>query len=114
MQIHLIRYSARTEAGVEHGIAEVPSDRRRPSWAEAAEAIPGYVTGEYLGLAPTFTLRYMKQGAEVRRTLPRSGVERVGAVVMRVADRRPESVTDIAVLDESGADVTFNFACFAA
>lgn len=48
MTVHLIRYSASTPHGTETGIARVPSERARPSWAECHRVIPGYITGEYL------------------------------------------------------------------
>ncbi|MER8103874.1 hypothetical protein [Kitasatospora sp. NPDC094016] len=54
MRIHLIAYLARTSDGVEQGVARVPSDRSRPSWHECADAVPGYLIGQYLGLAPEF------------------------------------------------------------
>lgn len=44
----MIRYTARGVCGTETGIARVPSERPRPSWAECARMIPGYITGEYL------------------------------------------------------------------
>lgn len=108
--LHLVAYTARVDLDTIQGVAEVLSDRSRPSWRECAEQIPGYFTGSYLGLAPTFTLRYRTAEGVKERSLTRPGVERVGAVVMRLADR--DQATDIEVLDADGADVTFNFACF--
>lgn len=61
---------------------------------------------------PAYTLRYTRNGEPVtRRGLTAAGVETVGAVVMRVASRRGD-ITEIAVLNEAGVDVTFDFACF--
>lgn len=108
--LHLVAYTARVELDIAQGVAEVLSDRRRPSWRECAEQIPGFFTGSYLGLAPKFTLRYRTSAGVNERSLTRPGVERVGAVVMRLADR--DEATEIEVLDEAGLDVTFNFACF--
>lgn len=57
-----------------------------------------------------YTLTYTcKTGIHVR-TLPARGIERVGSVVARCAERG--ETWDIAVTDKDGADVTFDFACF--
>lgn len=94
------------------GVATVATDRPRPSWSECSEQIPGFITGRDLGPAPTYTLRYTNDAQPVIRTqLDAQAVERIGGVVMRVADRRGD-ISDIAVLDAEGGDVTFNFACF--
>lgn len=60
---------------------------------------------------PVFTLRYRNAGGVRERVLTAAGVERVGRVVMRLADR--DMATDIEVFDEDGNDRTFEFACFA-
>lgn len=113
MRTHLIHYLARTATGTEQGIARVLSDRQRPSWRDCAEHIPGFVTGlAYLGLEPQYTLKYATAHGPKEKLLGSSGVQRVGTVVMRLADR--DQVWDIEVFDENGNDVTFNFACFAA
>ncbi|MFJ9447155.1 hypothetical protein ACIRRH_35695 [Kitasatospora sp. NPDC101235] len=52
MRIHLVAYLARTRDGAEHGVARVPSERGRPSWHECAAVVPGYLIGQYLGVAP--------------------------------------------------------------
>ncbi|MET8704359.1 hypothetical protein ABZW10_36720 [Kitasatospora sp. NPDC004723] len=52
MRTHLIAYLARTGAGVEQGVARVPSQRGRPSWHECAAVVPGYLIGQYLGPDP--------------------------------------------------------------
>jgi hypothetical protein len=94
------------------GVATVATDRTRPSWSECREQISGYITGRDLGPAPTYTLRYTKAGrVVVRANLTAEAVERVGGVVTRVADRMND-VENLAVLNASGADVTFDFACF--
>jgi hypothetical protein len=111
MRVHLVAYTAHTLTGPEHGVAQVRSDRNRPSWRECADAIPGYFTGKYLGLAPTYKLRYVTESGRRERELTASGIERVGAVVMRMADR--DAAWDIEVLDANGGDVTFDFTCFA-
>jgi len=59
---------------------------------------------------PVFTLRYRTSEGVKERVLTAAGVERVGRVVMRLADR--DAATDIEVLDEGGVDQTFGFACF--
>ena len=107
---HVIAYTAHTITGSEQGIAQVFSTRNRPSWAECAEQIPGYFTGRYLGPATQYTLKYRTSEGPRERVLDAAGIERVGAVVMRLADR--DMATDIEVFDETGADVTFDFACF--
>jgi hypothetical protein len=109
MNTHSIAY--RTNDGTT-GIAHVHTDRSRPSWAECAEQIPGYVTGRDLGPAPLYTLRYRNERGMVERTLPFPRIQRVGAVVMRLADR--ERAWDVEVLDADGYDVTFNFPVFCA
>jgi len=45
--IHIIAYTARDGSGV----AQVHTSRTRPTWAECAAAVPGFVTGSYLGVA---------------------------------------------------------------
>ncbi|MGS2615141.1 hypothetical protein ACVCAH_11540 [Micromonospora sp. LZ34] len=103
----LIAYTARTADGVTTGIATVLTDRTRPTWSECSEQIPGYVTGRDLGTPPMYTLRYSTPGGAMVRQLDAVGVERIGKVVARAG-----SVSDIAVLDADGGDVTFNFECF--
>ncbi|MGW6638521.1 hypothetical protein [Streptomyces cyaneofuscatus] len=58
----------------------------------------------------TFTLSYEKEEGIVTRTLPAAGIERVGSVVARLAER--ETVWNVAVFDKDGEDVTFEFRCF--
>ncbi|MEU9044551.1 MULTISPECIES: hypothetical protein [unclassified Kitasatospora] len=54
MRIHLVAYLARTSDGdgAEQSVARVPSGRARPSWHECADVVPGFLIGQYLGLAP--------------------------------------------------------------
>lgn len=103
MNRRLIAYTAATSTG----IAAITTDRNRPSWAECRQQIPGFITGTDLGPAAEFALRYTGPSGTVTRMLDAAGVERVGTVVMRV-----KNISDIAVLDEAGGDVTFDFACF--
>ncbi|MBM0237124.1 hypothetical protein JNW88_08160 [Micromonospora sp. ATA32] len=103
----LIAYTARTDSGTTTGIATVLTGRTRPTWAECAEQIPGYITGQDMGAPTLYTLRYRTAAGQVERQLDAVGVERIGRVVMRV-----RSASDIAVLDAAGGDVTFDFACF--
>lgn len=107
MNRRLIAFTARTDAGTTNGIATVVTDRTRPSWSECAAQIPGYVTGRDLGTPPTYTLRYDTPNGRITRQLDAAGVEKIGKVVMRA-----RSVSDIAVIDANGGDITFNFACF--
>ncbi|MEV6985014.1 hypothetical protein AB0M95_27665 [Sphaerisporangium sp. NPDC051017] len=63
----------------------------------------------------TFTLSYETRTralevVKVVRHLPAEGVELVGKVAGKAADRG--LVWNIQVLDGTGADVTFDFACF--
>lgn len=111
MNICLIAYSARSaDDTTQLGVARVITERTRPSWSECASQIPGFVTGSDLGPAPIYTLRYNTPIGAVEKQLDHSGVERIGTVVMRVANRG--KATNIAVLDATGQDVTFDFACF--
>ncbi|MFB7672912.1 hypothetical protein ACFC26_16040 [Kitasatospora purpeofusca] len=112
MRIHLVAYT--TTAGSK-GVARVPSDRSRPSWAEVAKAIPGYRTGTYLGLAPEsaavpmFTLRYERDGiGKFVKKGTAQAIESLGAALMQ-----QETVFNVEVRNEDGIDVTFDFACFA-
>ncbi|AZM51838.1 hypothetical protein DMA15_03910 [Streptomyces sp. WAC 01529] len=57
-----------------------------------------------------FTLSYGTVNGTIVRTLPASGIERVGALAARGAERG--IVWDIEVTDKNGVDVTFDFACF--
>lgn len=62
-------------------------------------------------LAPTYTLAYdTDRGCQKRTELRARQVETIGRVVASLADRG--EAWDIAVLDESGQDVTDEFACF--
>ncbi|WP_406016805.1 WhiB family transcriptional regulator (plasmid) [Streptomyces sp. NBC_00984] len=55
-----------------------------------------------------FTLAYtMDAGPATKPGLPREAVERIGAMVMRIADQG--RAWDIAVYNAAGADVTFDF-----
>ncbi|MGH3375965.1 MAG: hypothetical protein ACRDP6_14600 [Actinoallomurus sp.] len=105
---HLIAYRANDGTS---GVAEILTDRSRPSWAECAEQIPGYVTGRDLGPAPLFTLRYATACGPSERSLTFAGIQRVGGLVMRLADR--DEAWGIEVLADGG-DVTFNFPVFCA
>ncbi|RKR92715.1 hypothetical protein BDK92_7193 [Micromonospora pisi] len=111
----LIAYSARSTDGpiadIVQGIATVITTHTRPTWSECAEQIPGYVTGTDLGPAIEYTLRYTHCGQDVVRVLDAAGVERIGKVVM-ASNARTGNITNIAVLDADGGDVTFDFACF--
>ena len=111
MNRRMIAYTARTGADMTTGIATVITDQIRPRWSECAEQIPGYVTGSDLGPAPLYTLRYDIDGQTVTRKLAAAGVERIGTVVVRLADRKG-NIANIEVLDANGADATFDFACF--
>lgn len=68
-------------------------------------------TGQFVA---TYTLRYTTEryGIEtvIQRTLPATGIERIGVVVMRGAERG--TCWNIEVFDKDGNDVTFDFACF--
>jgi hypothetical protein len=70
-----------------------------------------FTTGRFV---PTYTLRYAteRHGIEtaIERTIPASGIERIGAVTARCADRG--TVWNVEVIDKDGHDVTFDFACF--
>lgn len=64
-----------------------------------------------VALAPLFTMVYgTEDGMQRRQPCPARAIETVGRVVMRMADR--EAAWNIQVFDASGADVTFDFACF--
>ncbi|UNZ20640.1 hypothetical protein [Streptomyces sp. 891-h] len=108
MAIHLIAYAANSE----QRIARVLSPRTRPSWSEVREQYPDFRgSGTYLGVEPQYTLTYTTPGGPATKTASGSkGVETIGALLVRAADRG--EAWGIQVLDEGGADVTFNFACF--
>ncbi|WP_329214871.1 hypothetical protein OG352_05400 [Streptomyces sp. NBC_01485] len=57
-----------------------------------------------------YTLTYAAPSGTHVRTLPARGIETVGRVISRCADRH--EVWDIAVTDKDGNDVTFDFLCF--
>lgn len=59
---------------------------------------------------PMFTLTYRTCHGPNERVQTADGIERIGALVMRLADR--DLATDIEVRDENGTEVTFNFRCF--
>lgn len=61
---------------------------------------------------PLFTLRYTRYGSPVQRLLPAAKVEVCGRVIIRIADRNEDAISDIEVLNPDGEDVTFDFACF--
>ncbi|REF00377.1 hypothetical protein [Thermomonospora umbrina] len=104
---HLVAYGTATG---ETGVAHVLTDRTRPSWQECHEQIPGYRTGIDLGPAPTYTLRYDTEHGTQSRELTRPGIETVGRLVVRQADK--DKVWNIAVLDANGGDITFDFPVF--
>lgn len=107
---HLIWYTANTADGPVQGVARVGTDHASPSWSECAEDIPGFACGEDLGIEPQYTLTYDTPTGPRAKRLGSGGVEHVGSVLMRCADR--DEVWDIKVSDDTGHDVTFNFAVF--
>ncbi|NUP46134.1 MAG: hypothetical protein HOW97_02290 [Catenulispora sp.] len=107
---HMVAYTARNGINTEQGVARVLTDRNRPSWQDCHAQIPGYVTGKYLGPTTSYTLRYTTETGEQVKAMDASLLNRIGPVVARAADRG--EAWDIAVTDVSGADVTFDFACF--
>lgn len=110
MTAHMVAYTARTNLGTVQGVARVLTDRKRPSWRDCGEQIPGYVTGKYLGPATSYTLRYTTTDGEQVKTVDAATLAKFGSVVARCADRG--EAWDIAVLDTAGNDVTFGFPCF--
>lgn len=113
LHVHLVAYTAHTADGITQGIASVLTEHWRPSWQECGEQIPGYLCDEELDPAPEYTLRYTTdRGTSEKPALDFVGVQRVGTLVMRFADRG--KAWDIAVLDDNGHDVTFNFPVFCA
>lgn len=81
--------------------------------------IVGGDRGEYVQLTPygrewtpvpVFTLRYRTSNGPETRVRAATGIEVIGKVLMRLADR--DMATDIEVHDEAGQEVTFDFACF--
>jgi hypothetical protein len=44
----IIYYTARANGVTTNGVAIVPTTRTRPSWADCARAIPGFITGEVI------------------------------------------------------------------
>ncbi|MGW4889618.1 hypothetical protein [Streptomyces murinus] len=64
-------------------------------------------TGQFVKV---FTLTYTSEIGPQTRTLTARGIETVGRIINRLADRG--EVWDIAVTDKDGRDVTFDFHCF--
>ncbi|WP_031189791.1 MULTISPECIES: hypothetical protein [Streptomyces] len=112
MAVHLIAYTAQTATGPEARIGRVLSPRTRPSWKDCHEQLDGFLGGgTHLGLEPQYTLTWTAPDGTHAKTLSgTSSVEKVGTVVSRAADRG--EVWGIAIHDEGGHDVTFNFTCF--
>ncbi|MFF4409849.1 hypothetical protein [Streptomyces sp. NPDC001404] len=80
--------------------------KNMPALVDALAIRPAVVAS-----AREFTLRYTTADGRQVRVLPRRGVETVGRLLMKLADR--DEVWDIEVLDGDGGDVTFGFSCFA-
>lgn len=104
--IHLVQYTTSTTAG----IARIGTDHSTPSREELTAEIPGYLTGYDLGIEPKYTIRYENRGGAVVKRVGAAGVVRVGAVLMRCADRG--TVWNLSCYDEVGSEVTFDFAVF--
>ena len=66
-----------------------------------------YHTGRFV---KTFKLSYETDEGTFVHTLPAGGIERIGTLAARGADR--DEVWNIEVTDKDGVDVTFDFACF--
>lgn len=107
---HLIAYTANTPEGAVQGIARVRTHRSSPSWQDCHSAIPNFFTGAHLGIEPQYTLRHENKTGIIERTLPASGIERIGQLLNRAADRG--EAWNIEVLNAAGRDVTADFACF--
>jgi hypothetical protein len=107
---HMIAYTARNGSDTEQGVARVLTDRKRPSWQDCYQQIPGYFTGEYLGPTTSYTLRYTTEAGEQVKAVDAALLTKIGPLVARCADRG--EAWDIAVADAGGNDVTFEFACF--
>ncbi|WP_405676814.1 hypothetical protein OG292_19430 [Streptomyces sp. NBC_01511] len=110
--IHLVAFTAETATGTQIGVGRVGTDYDTPTREEREESIPGFITGTDLGREPTYTLRYENSDGPVEKQVGSAGVERVGGVLMRCADRG--TVWNIECFDELGEEVTFNFAVFCA
>jgi hypothetical protein len=63
-------------------------------------------------IKPTYTLTYTTELGTTTKQLSREDIEARGANLLRLADKGLIEPWNIAVLDESGTDVTFEFACF--
>ncbi|MEU3903344.1 hypothetical protein AB0F20_05945 [Streptomyces goshikiensis] len=108
--IHLVQYTALVNGSTETGIARVVTDFDTATPEECAEVIPGFITGSDLGQEPQYVLRYEKESGTIEKRLGAAGVERVGQVLMRCADRG--TVWNIECFDAKGDEVTFDFAVF--
>lgn len=106
--IRLVAYTTATETG----IARVGTDHATPTPEELAADIPGLLTAVDLGREPQYTLRYENHTGPREKTVGAAGVEKVGQVLMSLADR--DEVWNIECFDEQGCEVTFNFAVFTA
>ncbi|MER6235970.1 hypothetical protein ABT185_07820 [Streptomyces clavifer] len=103
---HLVAYTTATETGV----ARVGTDHTTPTLDEMTATIPGLSTGFDLGREPQYTIRYENRNGIVEKVVGAAGVERVGRVLMNLADR--DTVWNIECFDEAGLEVTFCFAVF--
>ncbi|WP_097865949.1 hypothetical protein [Streptomyces sp. rh34] len=106
--IHLIAYTTATQAG----ITRVGTTHTTPTHDEMTADIPGLLTAVDLGREPQYTLRYENRTGPMEKTVGAAGVEKVGRVLMSLADR--DEVWNIECFDEQGYEVTFNFAVFTA
>lgn len=106
--IHLIAYTTATE----QGIARVGTDHTTPTHDEMTADIPGLLTAVDLGREPQYTLRYENRTGPVEKVVGAAGVEKVGRVLMSLADR--DEVWNIECFDAEGYEVTFAFAVFTA
>lgn len=108
--IHLVQYTALVNGVTTDGIARVGTDHDTPTPEECIEVIPGFLTGVDLGREPQYVLRYENESGKVEKHVGAAGVEKVGQVLMRCADRG--AVWNIECFDAEGREVTFDFAVF--
>ena len=104
-RIHYVAYTAQTATGFFHGIAEVTTERNKPSGQECHAQIPNFWKGTYLGTDPRISLHYSFDGEarsydSVDLTTARFCVEFASSI---------DGVADLRITNLQGQDITAAF-----
>ena len=102
---HYVAYTAQTATGFSRGIAEVTTERNKPSWRECAAQIPNFWKGVYLGTDARVSFRFSFNGEartydDVDLKTARFCVEFASSI---------DDVTDLRVTNTQGQDMTAAF-----